>query len=177
MQQAHHEKGSHHHKEDGMPHCHADKAHPTGHSHHRSSHSSWVTSAHATFHCLIGCVIGEVLGLLIGVSMGLSVPVTITLTFVLAYFFGFALGILPIMKREKVSALTAFKIIWIGEAISIFVMEVVMNTVDYHVGGMQAASVFTSIFWIGIAAAIPAGFVVTWPVNHWLMRKQLKKCH
>ena len=29
--------------------------------------------------------------------------------------------------REKVSAVEAFKIIWLDEAISIFVMEVVMN--------------------------------------------------
>lgn len=148
-----------------------------GHARHGAAHSPWVTSAHATLHCLIGCVIGEVLGLMIGVSLGLSPGVTIALAFALAYFFGFMLGILPIMKREKVNAITAFKIIWLGEAISIFVMEVVMNTVDYHMGGMQAGSIFTPIFWIAIALAIPAGFIATWPVNHWLLQKQLKKCH
>ncbi|MGZ9097941.1 MAG: DUF4396 domain-containing protein [Micavibrio sp.] len=148
------------------------------HSHHgHTSHSTWITSAHATFHCLTGCVIGEILGLLIGVSLGLGVGATVTLTFALAYIFGFTLGILPIMKREKISAVDAFKVIWIGEAISIFVMEVVMNTVDYHMGGMQAGSVFTPTFWIAIAAAVPAGFAAAWPVNYLLLKKELKKCH
>lgn len=155
-----------------------ENCHQHSHSHHsHKKHSPIVTSAHATFHCLIGCVIGEVLGLMIGVSLGLSPSVIIPLTFILAYFFGFLLGILPIMKREKVSAVAAFKIIWLGEAVSIFVMEVVMNTVDYYVGGMQVSSIFTPMFWLGIAAAVPAGFIVTWPVNHWLLNKQLKKCH
>ena len=114
---------------------------------------------------------------MIGVSLGFSAGATIVLAFILAYFFGFLLGILPIMKREKVSAIDAFKIIWLGGAVSILVMEIVMNTIDYHIGGMQAASIFTPIFWIAIAAAIPAGFIATWPVNHWLLQKQLKKCH
>ncbi|PCJ99177.1 MAG: hypothetical protein COA45_06990 [Zetaproteobacteria bacterium] len=153
--------------------CHTDQVKPNNHSHG----PPWVTSAHATIHCLTGCVIGEVLGLLIGVALGLTTGVTIALAFALAYFFGFMLGILPIMKREKVSAMTAFKIIWLGEAISIFVMEVVMNSVDYSIGGIQSGSVFSAIFWIGIAVAVPAGFIVTWPVNHWLLKKQLKKCH
>ncbi len=137
----------------------------------------WITSAHATFHCLTGCVIGEVLGLLIGVSLGFTASATILLAFILAYVFGFTLGIIPVMKREKMSALSAFKVIWLGEVISIFVMEVAMNTVDYSIGGVQAPSVFSLIFWIGITVAIPAGFLATWPVNHWLLKKQLKKCH
>lgn len=170
MEHEHNNKGScRHHTPDGHGHVHTKHNHAHG--------SAWVTSAHATLHCLTGCVIGEVLGLLIGVSLGLGVGVTISLTFALAYFFGFMLGILPIMKREKVNAWTAVKIIWLGEAISIFVMEVVMNGVDYSVGGMQAGSVFSLIFWLGIAMAVPAGFIVTWPVNHWLLKKQLKNCH
>lgn len=147
-------------------------------NHHNHNHgSAWVTSAHATLHCLTGCVIGEVLGLIIGVSLGLSVGATITLTFILAFFFGFLLGILPIMKREKVSAFTAFKIIWLGEGISIFVMEVVMNTVDYYVGGMQVSSIFTPMFWLGIGLAVPAGFIAAWPLNHWLLKAHIKKGH
>ena len=71
----------------------------------------------------------------------------------------------------------ALKLIWVGEAISIGVMEIVMNAVDYSVGGMQAGSVFAPIFWIGIAVAIPAGFLAAWPVNWWLLKRDLKACH
>jgi len=52
-----------------------------------------------------------------------------------------------------------------------------MNAVDYSVGGMQADSVFTVMFWIGIAAAVPAGFLAAWPVNWWLLKRDLKACH
>ncbi len=52
-----------------------------------------------------------------------------------------------------------------------------MNTIDYGVGGMQAASVLDPIFWAGIAAAVPAGFLAAWPVNWWLIKRDLKKCH
>jgi len=70
-----------------------------------------------------------------------------------------------------------FLLIWIGEAISIGVMEIFMNAADYMVGGMQSGSVFTPIFWYGIAVAIPAGFLAAWPVNWWLLSRDMKKCH
>ncbi len=71
----------------------------------------------------------------------------------------------------------AFKIVWIGEVISIGVMELVMNVVDYGVGGAQANSVLEPIFWFAIALAVPAGFVAAWPVNWWLIERNLKACH
>lgn len=147
------------------------------HAHHHNTNNSLITSAHATLHCLVGCVIGEVIGLVIGVSLGFSVWQTILLATTLAYISGFTLGLIPVMKRENKTLIEAFKIIWIGEAISIGVMEIVMNAVDYSVGGMQAGSIFTPIFWYGIALAIPAGFLAAWPVNWWLLNRNMKKCH
>lgn len=71
-----------------------------------------------------------------------------------------------------------FRAIWLGEAISIGVMELVMNAVDYMVGGVQAASLSSPIFYIGLGIAIPAGFITGWPANYWLLRNEIKgKCH
>ena len=149
-----------------------------GHSHHGQSGSGALrTSAQATLHCLTGCVIGEVAGLVIGVSLGLPVWQTIMLATALAYLSGITLGLLPVMKSEGVSMLEALRIIWIGEVISIGVMELVMNFVDYQMGGMSAPSVASWMFWRGLAFAIPAGFVAAWPVNHWLLKRELKACH
>lgn len=144
---------------------------------HQQHAKPWVTAAHATLHCLTGCVIGEVTGLIIGVSLGLGIWPTIILATSLAYITGFTLGLLPVMRRENKTFLQAFKIIWIGEALSIGVMEIVMNATDYAVGGMQAGSILMPIFWIGIAVAIPAGFLAAWPVNWWLLQRNLKGCH
>lgn len=30
------------------------------------------------------------------------------------------------------------------------------------------------LFWVGMALALLAGFVVTWPVNHWLVRRGVR---
>ena len=136
-----------------------------------------MTSAQATVHCLTGCVIGEVAGLLIGVSLGLNVWLTMGLATVLAYLCGFSLGVVPLMRRESLSFREGLRIIWVGEVVSIGVMEIVMNAADYAVGGVQAQSIFTAVFWLGIAVAIPAGFLAAWPVNFWLIKRNLKSCH
>jgi energy-converting hydrogenase Eha subunit A len=130
------------------------------------------TSAQATMHCLTGCVIGEVIGLVLGVALGWPVWLTITVAVILAYIFGFALAIPPIMRREKLTFSQTMKAIWLGEAISIGVMEVVMNGVDYWIGGIQAMSLSEPIFYIGLVVAIPAGFLAAWPVNYVLLKKE-----
>ena len=136
------------------------------------------TSAQATLHCLTGCVIGEVVGLAIGVSLGLAAWQIIVLATALAYLSGMTLGLLPVMKSQNVGLVEAFRIIWIGEVISIGVMEIVMNFVDYQVGGMGAPSIASWMFWRGIFFAVPAGFLVAWPVNYWLLKREIKAaCH
>ncbi len=149
------------------------------HSHHMQyeSDNTLVTSAQATLHCLTGCVIGEVVGLTIGIMLGLGPWVSMGLATILAYVTGMALGLVPVARRRKIGFVDAFRIIWIGEVISIGVMELVINAVDYSIGGVQANSLLAPVFWIGLAVAIPAGFVAAWPVNWWLLKRNLKACH
>jgi hypothetical protein len=153
----------------------------SNHSHHghhgHDGGGPLKTSAQATLHCLTGCVIGEVAGLVIGTIIGLTPWPMIVLATVLSYVSGITLGLVPVMRNQGVGLLGAFKIIWIGEVISIGVMEIVMNFVDYQLGGMGAKSVFAWTFWRGLIFAIPAGFLVAWPVNWWLLSRELKACH
>jgi hypothetical protein len=157
------------------------------HAHHQSPHhgahhghsggGSFRTSAQATLHCLTGCVIGEVVGLAIGVTLGLGTWPTIILATALSYLSGITLGLVPVMKGRGIGLVEAFRIIWVGEVISIGVMEVVMNFVDYRMGGMGAPSIASWMFWRGILVAVPAGFLAAWPVNYWLLKRELKACH
>ena len=152
--------------------------HSHGHSHHGTHGGGpWRTSAQATLHCLTGCVIGEVAGLMIGVTLGLAAWQTIVLATALAYLSWMTLGLVPVMRSQGVGLLEALRIIWIGEVISIGVMELVMNYVDYRMGGMAAPSVASWMFWRGLVFAIPAGFIAAWPVNYWLLKRELKACH
>jgi len=154
---------------------HGDHA---AHAHHRNGGGAISTSFHATIHCLTGCLIGEVAGVAIGVSLGLDVWLTITLATALAYTSGFALGVLPVMKSQGLGFLPALRLIWLGEAISIGVMEFVMNTVDYQMGGMTAPSILHWSFWNGFLYAVPAGFLAAWPVNWFLLSRNIKRhCH
>ena len=158
-------------------HSHAAKANHAHTQHGGSGHSPWRTAAHTTLHCLTGCVIGEVAGLVIGVSLGWTPWATILLATSLAYVAGMSLGLVPVMRSQRVGILEALRIIWIGEVVSIGVMEIVMNFVDYQMGGMSAPTVASWMFWRGIALAIPAGFLAAWPVNYWLLKRELKACH
>ena len=147
------------------------------HAHGHAGHGPWRTAAHSTLHCLTGCVIGEVAGLLIGVSLGFSPWATIGLATGLSYVSGMTLGLVPVMRSQGIGLAAALRIIWVGEVISIAVMELVMNFVDYQMGGMTAPSVASWMFWQGIVFAVPAGFIAALPVNYWLLKRNLKACH
>ncbi|MBM96673.1 MAG: hypothetical protein CMI09_12630 [Oceanospirillaceae bacterium] len=131
----------------------------------------------ATTHCLTGCAIGEFIGLAIGVTFGLGVMATVALATSLAFLVGFTLGLWPLVRQGK-RWKEALKIIWLGEVISMTVMEIVMNLTDYHAGGMTAGSILEWSFWIGYMLAIPAGFIAAWPVNYLLLKRNIKQpCH
>jgi hypothetical protein len=133
------------------------------------------TSAHVTGHCLIGCSIGEVTGLIVGTAIGLGVWSTLALATALAFVVGMSLAVLPLVKDMGLKR--AVQAVWLGEVVSIAVMEFAMNATDYALGGVQTGSLAAPMFWIAMAVAIPAGFIAAWPVNHWLVSKQLKACH
>ncbi len=150
------------------------------HAHHHHGHgggSAAGLATSATLHCLTGCAIGEFIGLLIGVALGLDPWTTMAFATLLGFASGYSLGLLPVMRRGM-TFVQAFRAIWLGETISIAVMELAMNVTDYHVGGVTTGSVLSLQFWLGYAAALPAGFLAAWPVNYWLLKKNVKQhCH
>lgn len=154
-----------------------EHAHEHHDDHGHDGHSPLMASAHATFHCLIGCFIGDAIGVGLGVWLNLGVVPTIAIGVVFAYIAGFALALIPIMKQMGLNLASAMRVVWLGEAISIAVMEIVMNSVDYAIGGLQAGSLGNPVFWIGLGAAAPAAFIAAWPVNHWLLKKEIKAHH
>ena len=135
-------------------------------------------AASATLHCLTGCVIGESIGLLIGVALGWP-PVAIALfATALAFISGFTLTLIPLTLRQGMAVGAAFKLVWLGETVSIGTMEIAMNAADYLLGGMTAGSIFTAQFWIAMAVAVVAGYAAGYPVNYFMLKRGSKeKCH
>mgnify|MGYP001199021836 FL=1 len=137
---------------------------------------NFILAFRVTFHCLIGCSIGEIIGLIIGVEFHLSTTITILLATLLAFLFGFFFAILSLKKKKELNFVQSFKIIWLGEFISISTMELAMNSVDYYMGGMNVASIFNSTFWIAFTYAFVAGYLAALPVNYIMISLNKKTC-
>jgi hypothetical protein len=145
------------------------------HAGHGGTTAALTTSA--TLHCLTGCAVGELIGLVIATAMGLGAWPTMILATAMGYASGFALSLKPLLA-SGMGVGEALRSIWLGEVISIGVMEIAMNATDYFVGGVGTASFTSARFWIGYALALPAGFAAAWPVNYWMLSRNIKKhCH
>jgi hypothetical protein len=142
----------------------------TGHAHHQDHRvgTSWGVAASATLHCLTGCAIGEILGMVIGTSLGWGNLPTIVLAIALAFVFGYALTMRGVL-RAGVGFRRAVKVALAADTVSIAVMEIVDNAVMVGVPGAMEAGLTSWLFWGALAFALAVAFVVTVPVNKWLI--------
>jgi uncharacterized protein DUF4396 len=148
---------------DHAPRAHA--GHPTG-----PGPASWAMAASATLHCLTGCAIGEVLGMVIGTSVGLSEWATVALAVALAFVFGYALTMRGVL-RAGLPFRRALRVALAADTISIAVMEVVDNAVMLSVPGAMEAGISGALFWLALAGALAVAFVVTLPINRWMISR------
>ncbi|MET9621343.1 DUF4396 domain-containing protein [Streptomyces sp. NPDC006464] len=147
---------------------HDSGGHGSHHAHHASGGVTWATAAKATLHCLTGCAIGEVLGMVIGTALGWGNMPTMVLAIVLAFFFGYALTLRGVLKAG-VDFRTAFKVALAADTLSIAVMELIDNGVIALWPGAMDAHLTDALFWVVLAIALAAAFVLTTPVNKWMI--------
>jgi Domain of unknown function (DUF4396) len=126
------------------------------------------TAVSATLHCLTGCAIGEVLGMVIGTALGWASGPTVALAVALAFLFGYSLTVGPVL-RAGVALGGAVRVALAADTISIAVMEVVDNTFVLLVPGAMAAGLADWLFWGTLVASLAVAFVVTVPVNRWMI--------
>jgi hypothetical protein len=124
----------------------------------------------ATLHCLTGCGIGEVLGLVIASALGWDVVPSIALAVVLAFIFGYALTIQPLLAAG-LGLLTAVRTALAADTVSIVTMEIVDNAVILVIPGAMHSGITHVLFWGSLAVALAVAFVVTFPVNRWLIAR------
>ncbi|MEC5200962.1 hypothetical protein RCH21_003218 [Arthrobacter sp. PL16] len=148
-----------------------ENMHADHHDHHgRSSATSWSMAGTATLHCLTGCAIGEVLGMVIGTSLGLHNLATVALSVALAFVFGYALTMRGVL-RVGVPWRNALKVALAADSISIAVMEVIDNTAMLTIPGAMDAGIASVLFWATLAASLVLAFIITTPVNRWLISR------
>jgi len=122
----------------------------------------------ATLHCLTGCAIGEVLGLVIATALGWATVPSIALAVALAFFFGYLLTLIP-LRRAGVAWASAIKLALAADTVSIIVMEIVDNGVILMVPGAMDAGLTSALFWGALAFSLLVAFLVTTPVNKWII--------
>jgi hypothetical protein len=140
-----------------------------GHEEHTAGGPvGWDVAAQATLHCLTGCAIGEVLGMVIGTSLGLHNAATVVLSIALAFVFGYALTMRGLL-RAGVPFRQALRVALAADTVSIAVMEIIDNAVVVAVPGAMDAGITSALFWLALAVSLAVAFVVTLPVNRWMI--------
>ena len=122
----------------------------------------------ATLHCLTGCAIGEVAGMVIGTALGFSDLATIALAVALAFLFGYTLTSWPLI-RAGLALSAVVPIALAADTLSITVMEIVDNAIMVAVPGAMDSGAGNLLFWGALAVALAVAFVITVPVNRWLL--------
>ncbi|NGN69769.1 DUF4396 domain-containing protein [Streptomyces sp. A7024] len=153
-----------------MQHQHTDHHAHAGHEHHGHGRGpvSWAMAAKATLHCLIGCAIGEVLGMIIGTALGWHTAPTMVLAIALAFLFGYSFTFYAVTKAG-LSFKAALGVALAADTVSITVMEIVDNGMLLLIPGAMEAHLSDALFWGALAVAFAVAFVVTTPVNRWLI--------
>jgi hypothetical protein len=134
------------------------------------SATTWSTAVNATLHCLTGCAIGEVLGMVLATWWGWGDLASIVLAIVLAFFFGYLLTYTSV-RRHGLSRREGVRVALAADTVSITTMEIVDNAILLVVPGAMAAGLASGLFWGSLTVALAVAFVLTVPVNHWLISR------
>ncbi|WP_155373610.1 DUF4396 domain-containing protein [Catellatospora vulcania] len=139
-------------------------------THQHAAVATWRMAASATLHCLTGCAIGEVLGMVVGTALGWTAGPTVVLSVALAFVFGYALTMRGVL-RAGVGFRQALKVALAADTVSIAVMELIDNAIMVGVPGAMDAGLSSGLFWAALALSLLVAFVLTVPVNRWLISR------
>lgn len=129
-----------------------------------------------TLHCLLGCSIGEILGMVISTALRWSNLASILISIVLAFVFGYGLTFRSIYKKQK-DAAVAVKATLATDTASISSMEAVDNIFILLVPGAISANLSSGLFWWSLLISLVIAFVITVPVNRYVMSKGIGHHH
>jgi hypothetical protein len=100
--------------------------------------------------------------------VGLGNAASIVLSIALAFLFGYALTIRSVL-RAGIAFRRALGLAFASDTVSIMTMEIVDNAFILVVPGALAAGLADGLFWWSLAVSLVIAFVLTVPVNRWLI--------
>ncbi|MFD5459161.1 DUF4396 domain-containing protein [Streptomyces olivaceus] len=128
----------------------------------------WSTAARATLHCLTGCAVGEILGMVVGTALAWGNAPTMVLAIALAFVFGYSFTLFG-MVRAGLDLTSALKVALAADTVSIAVMELVDNGIVALTPGAMDAQLSDGLFWSTLLGGLAVAFVLTTPVNKWMI--------
>ena len=133
-------------------------------------------SAKNTLGCLIGCAIGDLGAIYLfqrhytpeGIPRELW-----NMVWIVAMSAGIVTSVIleTVILWKQLGPKEAFRTAVGMSIISMLLMEVAMNGVDYGMMGAPAITLAVLPFTLG------AGFLAAWPYNYWRLKKYGKSCH
>jgi len=135
-----------------------------------------IRSAKNTLGCLVGCAIGD-LGAIYLFQRHYAPEVIPRELWNMVWIVAMSAGIVTSVILETVilwkqlGPKEAFRTAVGMSIISMLLMEVAMNIVDYGMMGAPAITLAVLPFTLG------AGFLAAWPYNYWRLKKHGKSCH
>lgn len=129
-----------------------------------------------TTHCLLGCGIGEIAGMLISSALGWHRAGRLPLAIILAFAFGYSLTYRAVRKHAKTSS-EAIKITLATDTVSITSMELVDNAIEFIIPNALLVTASQARFWWGLALSLSIAFVITVPVNRYMISKNPHHAH
>ena len=101
---------------------------------------------------------------------GWGTTASVLLAVVLAFFFGYLLTFTGV-RRAGLDVGTAVRTALAADSVSILVMELVDNAFLLAVPGAMEAGLSDAFFWVTLAASLAVAFVLTVPVNKWMITR------
>ena len=133
--------------------------------------STWKRSSYNTMWCLIGCSIGDFGTILFFQFSSFDIATVIIMS--LAIINGLITSILletAILTRQM-QFIEAFKTAIGMSLISMLMMEISMNSLDWIIMGGAKLNLFIIPFMLFV------GFITPLPYNYWRLKKHGKDCH
>lgn len=135
-----------------------------------------IRSAQNTLGCLIGCAIGD-LGAIYLFQRHYApedIPRELwNMVWIVAMSAGIVTSVIleTVILWKQLGPKEAFRTAVGMSIISMLLMEVAMNVVDYGMMGAPAITLAVLPYTLG------AGFLAAWPYNYWRLKKYGKSCH
>lgn len=114
--------------------------------------------------------------MLIAATLGWHRVGRLSLAIILAFVIGYSLTYRGVRKHAS-SSIEAIKVTAATDTVSIATMEVVDNTIEFIIPNALMVTATSFRFWWGLALSLAIAFIITVPVNRYMISRNPHQHH